>query len=184
MKCSDGHIRYKAAVQQAGGCLPAPCFPDNLYYRLDGRVVDPAEGQPVPVRQPHLLAYPQLAGIVDQRDGRRGQEFVAPPHGVQSRTFPQGDPICRRVQLRFHLGKNGPILEHLQIRRNDEVWEHRIRPGQILRHMLRVSQAEKTNLQLNVFPVQPPGQLLQKRLFLAVQDADVVPIKQNVCHAR
>ena len=77
-----------------------------------------------------------------------------------------------------------PILEHLQIRRNDEVWEHRIRPGQILRHMLRVSQAEKTNLQLNVFPVQPPGQLLQKRLFLAVQDADVVPIKQNVCHAR
>ena len=135
-------------------------------------------------RQPHLLAYPQLAGIVDQRDGRRGQEFVAPPHGVQSRTFPQGDPICRRVQLRFHLGKNGPILEHLQIRRNDEVWEHRIRPGQILRHMLRVSQAEKTNLQLNVFPVQPPGQLLQKRLFLAVQDADVVPIKQNVCHAR
>ena len=50
--------------------------------------------------------------------------------------------------------------------------------------MLRVSQAEKTNLQLNVFPVQPPGQLLQKRLFLAVQDADVVPIKQNVCHAR
>ncbi|CAN4016487.1 Relaxasome subunit MobC, partial [Dysosmobacter welbionis] len=105
-----------------------------------------------------------------------------PSHGVQGGTFPQGDPIRCRIQFRLQFRKNGPVLEHLQIRRNDEVREHRVRPGQILRHVLRVSQTEKTDLQFNPFPAQPPGQLLQKRLFLAVQDADVVPIKQDVCH--
>ena len=126
----------------------------------------------------------RFPGIVDQRNGQERQQKRPSLHSIQHRTGTQGHPASHRIEIIFQFAENVWIFEYLQIGRNDEVGKNGIRPGQIFRHVLRISQAEIAHFQLDPIGEQFLRQPIQERLLLSVKYADMIPVEQNMCHAR
>ena len=184
LKGANGHIGHKAAREQPFCCPTAPPLPNSFYHCFCRRVVNPPKGQPIPVRQRRASAHRRLSGIIDQRNGQVGQQEGPPFYGTQHRTGAQRYPASHRIQRFSQFAENIRILKHLQISRDDQIRQNGIGARQILRHMLRIPQTKIAHLQLNLIGEQPLRQHIKKCLFLTMENADMIPVEQDMCHAR